>query len=349
MDYAASLVLDGLLDVESDGSPDALSAFEDYSDQATRGQSITISELANIAVSESGANGQAATAVSVTSNKMIVDQPAFINHYVQDIEDILAFNGAGASKISTALYRKMRSFVAKKIINAARENLIASGDTGLIANAGAGTLTDADIALAEALVCDQAGVSQDTPLVIVGSSGFTSACKGLVNYQPPTNSVGMGRLEYVNGRQYFQTSALESRAGGLDAVISDSVVASNVVTQTVPTNHHFVRGGLVTTSGLTVDASTATPITSTTATSVVHALTASNGQQADHAGTLLSASSIGLVFVKPWACFGIAGGSYKVRILEAGDGPGYNVQCYCWYGTHVRAGGVAAVHAPMIG
>lgn len=350
LDYAASLIMDEMLDIETTGANDALAAFEDYSDEAVKGQSITVAELGNITVSASGANGQTASALNVNTAKLVVDQPAYASFYIQAIEDVLGMNGGGAKKAGAALYRRLRAYVAGQIINAARENLIGSGDTGLVANAGADALTDNDVSAAEAMLCDSAGVGQDTPLVLVGSSGFTAACKSLANYQPPTSAVGVGRLEYVNGRPYFQTSALETRAGKLSAVISDSVVsASNTVVQTVPSGHHFVRGGLVTTAGLTVDASVATAITATSATSVTHALTASAGQQADHAGTLNSASSIGLLFVKPWSCFALANGAFRIRIVDAADGPGYVVQCFGWYGSLVRAGGVAAIHAPLIG
>lgn len=351
LDYAASLVLDGLLDVENDGSVDALDAFEDYSAMATRGQVIKIPELGAMTVHESGGNGQSAEALAITTNSMTVDKPLFANVYIDDLDDIVGCGGAMASKVAEAAYRKLRNTLAQKIIMAARNYLVASGDAGLVANAGADTLSGDDISLAEALVCAAAGVGQDTPLSIVGSSGFTAAAKGTVNFQLPTNAVGPGRLSYLNGRPYYQIGkGLESRAGDLDAVISDSVVsASNTVTQTIPTGHGFIRGGLVTTSGLTVDASTAVEISSTTATSVVHDLTASAGQQADHAGSLLSASSIALVFVKPWSCYAIAGNGFKVRVLDADDGPGYNVQVFATYGMYVRAGGVAAIHAPKIG
>lgn len=350
LDYAASLIMDELLDVESKGGADALSAFSDYSNEAKPGQSVTIPELGSLTVSTTGGNAISAQALPVSTNKMIIDQPAMIPIYVDRIEDLVGTNGGMAQKVAVAAMRALREHVAGDILAQARSVLVGAGDAGLVANVGADTLTDADINSIEGLLCAQAGVSAATEISLVGSPGMSAAIKSTLNYaqKDASGSVGQGALFSVNGRPYYQTSHLDSKVGDNTVATTASTISSNIGTQTVASGHGIIRGQLVTTTGLTANASTATVVTQTSATSVACAITAGDGAQADGVGSVLSASSLGLMFVKPWACYGIANGVFDVFIVKSPTGLGWVVQVGCIYGTKIRAGGVAAIHAPVL-
>lgn len=349
LDYAASLMQDRLLEVHERGTFRALSAFSDLSEGVKPGQSVAMIEADAVTIHETDTNAHAPTTATMTALPLIVDRHGFINKYVRRLDDIVAANGSGAMKLAESYYGQLREFVAGKVIAYGRSKLVGpTDDLNRIANIGADALVDSDLTTLEALLRNTAGIIDGTPLVYVGGTGFEAACKGLINYQPPTSDVGAGRLSKVNGLDVFITSALETVAGQKSVATTDSTVASAIGTQTIAEEHGLIRGGLVTTTGLTANATSATPVTATTATSASCAITASDGANGT-VGSMLTASGLGLLFVKPWAAFAIAGESFPVRIIPSPDGPGYLIQIACDYGVQVRTGGVAAIHVPAIG
>jgi len=335
-----------MLDIETTGSSDALGAFSDLSDDAKPGQSITMVDVGTLTVNTGGGNAISAQSLSPNTYKVIVDQPAFANIYVESIDSLVGVNGNMVSEVGKAALRRIREYVAGDIIDQARDILVGAADVGRVVNAGAATLTDAHVHAAISGARKAAGaIGQE--ISVVGSPGFAAAAKGLVNYRPPmAGAVGVEAVSYVDGAKFFETNALESSAGDRSVATSASTISSNVGTQTVAAGHGFIRGMLVTTAGLTANATTATAVTLTASTSVACAITAGDGAQVDGVGTVSSASSLGLVVVKPWVGFAIA--QPEVHIVKSPTRAGWLVQVSAYYGVKVRPGGLVAVHAPAI-
>lgn len=348
--YAASMIMDSLLDVSSRGGLDALNAFTDMSEGARPGQSLTMVEPGTLTVQTAGGNAIAAEALNMTTHQLVVDLPAMVSVYVERIEDIVGLNGGMRDKVAADAWNQLREHVAGDIINRTRDALVGPTlDVGLIANSGAATLTDAHVNQAEALLRRRPGVGKTAQLSWVGSDGFEAAVKGLINYQPVTEQVGVGQISALNKMPVFTTSHLPSAAGDESVPTTASVIASAVGTQTIASGHGIIRGGLWTTTGLTANAATPVAVSATTATSASLAIASADANpQADGIGAMVSASSLGLLAHKARVAFAFAGNAFDVYIIKSPTGAGWIVQVCTTYGVKVLPGAMLAIHAPAL-
>ena len=133
----------------------------------------------------------------------------------------------------------------------------------------------------------------------------------------------------------------------LDAAITASAIASNVLTVTVGAAEaaKYVVGQQVITSGLTTDVTSATSITGISGGDITMALTASNAAD-NGTGTLRSASSMAILVAKDW-CWYSDTGFPEVYIEKRTDTAGHVLQLITHLGYAAHTGGVKVLHLPV--
>lgn len=351
-DLVSSQIIDAFLDVETKSQDDVLArAATDLSDNLAPGRTINIPEMSAVTINAS--ETAAVESLTTSALTLTLDQPAVINVGIGWIDDVQGLEGRFAQQVAESCYRQMREYVFGKMINAYRDLLIgtSSADVGRVYNVGADALVDDDVNYAEAAMRRQSGVGAASDLVFLASPGANAAFKGLLNtFSPGAAGIGQGPVSTLNGIPVVITSHLGSVAGDRTAATTASTInASNVGTQTVAAGHGFIRGGLVTTSGLTANATTATAVTATTATTVACAITGSEGAQADGVGTISSASALALLVKKGWGWYAFAKGSRpEVHLIKREANAGWALQMVLYYGMRVKTGSVIALHTPAI-
>jgi hypothetical protein len=161
-------------------------------------------------------------------------------------------------------------------------------------NQDGGALTFSDVMTAIARMADQPGVSVESMALMCSSFGvanFRSLPNFIESKSGDTGQLGgpgLTRIGSIEGVPIFRGQGIQKT---LSVATSAVVIASNVATATVPADHGLVVGMPITTTGLTTDVASATPILSASATTVTFALTAGDGALADGVGSIVAAAT----------------------------------------------------------
>lgn len=279
---------------------------------------------------------------------LTADQEAFYNIAIPRLEAQQLVNGSWPMLTGEMAAEHMLNVIDLNLIT--YFNLTTCWTTGTANtyhdNVGSDSLTDNDMANAEAAMLAVNGVRRENLRWFFHPYGAASV-RAIADYVPGFTGSEQGRLGIptigsVNGIPVsINNQILNSRTVATTQV----VVASNVATATVAAGHGIVAGMMITTSGHTVNASTAVAVTSTTATTVVYPLTTGDATLADGTGTI-TVQSCENMLVDMANTFVAKQEMPNIRVVEDYESANSAIQFYSLFGRVGIPGRVRIMHSP---
>jgi hypothetical protein len=307
-DAVAKAVQDEILDLES-RSFYLSSLWTSKKGAMGAGQSIDISEIADLSIEDAidtSYNNVNLTVQNITetATNMIVDQARAVSAEIRSFERLFSNNGALLKEFSGKLQRQIRNDRDSKDF-AYLANTIGYDTTAtyhLNPASDAVSIDDVENTIANAQTerSGYQGAPFDQLVWMFHPFGIGSV-RRLPTWQSNEatmdGQLGLPRVgKLAEIPVYVSQSVQRNRSVATTAV----TVTSNVATATVAAGHGLVPGLMIVTSGHTTNATVAVAIQSVTATTVVYALTASNGALADGIGTITDQSCYNALVRRDW-------------------------------------------------
>ena len=290
--------------------------------------------------------------VSKAENDLTLDQIKGMSVELPEGDQSLSLKGTFLNQISTKAARRILNYRDEEDYKHAV--LEAAWTTGTAAtyhvNVAGDAFTEADFENAEAFLTSKQGIvegADQADLVYLfhpyGMGSLRNISGWTKNASPAVGALGVPVVGMLNGiPAYRSSSVLRNHTASATA----SAIATNVITITVPTGHGFVAGQMITTSGGTTDIDTAVAITSTTATTIVAPLTATD-DASNGALTVTDATCWNALIRKDLLWQITHPGRWGTRVIPYGPTRSSDVlQVNRRWGRKARANGVVVLHSP---
>lgn len=315
------------------------------------GQEVGDGDVIDIPAQVAPTNRSATTraapeSLSPSVTTMTVDQEVFYNIALpkRDIRQLLAGKWPEATAIAALNHNKNEMDL--NLINHLYSR--AWSTTGAYhTNVADGELLDDDIEEAIAGMCTQEGCFRDNLMLIASPYMDGSLRLGAPTWNPgfvgdsANGGFMVERLDKVAGVPVLVSNSIQrNRTVATTAV----VVASNVATATVAEGHNLVPGMFITTSGHTVNATTAVAITSVTTTTIVYPLTTGDATLADGVGTITARTSENLLIDRT-CVFGARQALPGLRIVPDFESRMDGLQIYSGFARAAILGRVRVLHS----
>lgn len=345
-DARAKLVQDALVDLYSRGPAFAV----DLVNQRDLGNAETqeIPNIGSLTVTADGATSTSAQTVTPTVLSLTANLHPFINIELSVLAKKQSLNGNWAAEVAKSAMIQLKNYQDEALLRTYLANTLC-WTTGTAAtyhdNVAGDALAGADILNCKAALLANDGTMPQNLALFVSSYGEASIMNisaFVPNYGAAEQGIlGIPKLGSVYGIPVYSTNSVQR-----SNVVATTActISSNVVTCTVASGHGLVAGQVVDLAGTTVTG-TGKTITSTTATTVVFALTGADGAMADGVGTLTANSSDNIMI--DTSMIHVAQQIYaNARIVPHDDTTGEALQISALWGRVGRTGRARVLHSP---
>lgn len=264
-----------------------------------KGEVIDIPTRSAIQI-EDASNGASMTVQTIepSANTLTVDSHKGAIVGIPKLNRMLNMEGSYYDQLAQQILTEIGSYMDQAWYDTVLRD--GAGTAALVVNPAGDALSIDDTENALAIMTDQKGVRLDRCVWCFSAYGIGSLRRNSAwqpNTQGPEKGVlGMPVIGMLHGAPVVQSQDVLKT---LSIATSAVTIATNVATATVAEGHGFVPGMVISTTGLTTNATDAT-ITSVTATTIVFPLTASNGALADGVGTITCTRSFNSLIHMPW-------------------------------------------------
>lgn len=350
-DARVQAVLSGLAEIHKRGSF-ILDLVDRMDGLAGGGDRVQIPDIGVLAVESTGA-AVAGSANDATPNvlNLVVDKDPAIYIDIPKLQNMQTMGGRGnwAKQVSMQALLQYRNAMDASFLEYMATGAPTFSLTGdYTVNPAGDALSVVDYGDAIGILEDQDGSFLPNFAWVFGAGGAKSL-RTLSTFQPNENSadgfLGIPRLGSLMGIPVYQTNSVKKRHS---VATSAASIATNVATLTVAAGHGFVVGELATTSGLTANATTAVAISAVTATTIVLAITASDGAMGDGVGFVTSASERCMLIDRQFA-HGAIQAMPEARIVEGKKTTTDELQISGAFGYVARPGRAVNLYCPPIG
>lgn len=313
-----------------------------------KGDTIEIGSVDDLTVRTAGSSAQTPQAVTNSLITLVADREPWINALIPQMASMQLVDGNWADHVAEKAVVQLKNYIDREY----QEHIIAQAwVTGTAStyhtNVGSDTLSSIDILNAKATLLSNDGSMEQSLVLLVHPYGEASI-RSISTFVPNATDAEMGnlgitKLGRVHNVPVFMTTSVHRRRTVASTAWS---VTSNVLTITVASGHGIVAGVPITFDTVTAggDQATSTAVTSTTATTVVLPLTASNGS-ATEAGTITVQACENLLIDRGHAYSAIQKG-FGTRIVPQSDTTGDALQISSIWGRIARAGRANVLCSP---
>tara|TARA_Y100000310_G_scaffold340834_1_gene437957 strand:+ start:4791 stop:5852 length:1062 start_codon:yes stop_codon:yes gene_type:complete len=309
---------------------------------------IDIPDISALTVNASGSVTANPAAVTTNVMSLTANLEPWINALLPQLASMQLLDGRWAQQVGRQAVTMLKNDIDESFFKYLLEQAWQTGtDTAYHVNEAADTLTSADILNAMAALTDNKGVNDEDLCLFMSSYGRASLASIAAfvpnNREAERGNLGVPLIGTIHGIPVYASSSVP-RARTITSTAWD--ISSNVLTITVASGHGLAAGQLVTFDTVTAggDMSSATAITSTTATVITIAHTASD-DSATEAGTITCEDSENLMIAKNHT-FVAQQMLPKTRIVPMNDSTGDALQVSAVWGRVARAGYAQVIHSP---
>lgn len=346
---AEKFVRQELIDTWSRGSP-FLSRLQNLGPVIKSGDACDVpypAAAATVNITESAS----VETIATSALAFAVNRPKVINQAITNFDDHALLSGNYLSQMVRAKNGDLVNAVERDMI----EYLICNAGESVNNhfNLAADAITDDDVASAEAYMLQQDGTTHDDLLWLVSPQAVASL-RSVADYIPsdPGSRDALGRAlpASLNGIPLLIHNGVPGGANRYTISGSGSVTSNvQTVTVSVPAGsdtHGFVTGQMIYTTGFTVNRAVTSPdaINSTTATTIVHDLTACNG--ANGTGLVTSASGFAMLLNTKRIFYAFVGAYPQSFLIKREAVFGHALQLGTFFGRICLDSSCAIVHTP---
>lgn len=346
-DGRAKAVLEVLSDIYSRGKF-AIDSVTPLREPLGFGDLIDVPSIASLTVTASGATTTAPQAITTNVLTLNANLDPMINALLPHLAATQLLNGKWAQAVAKQAMIMLKNSMDETFLQYLAETI--AWVTGSAAtyhdNVAGDTLTSADWLNAKAGILAQDG-AQEQNLVAFVSPYAEGSIRSIAAFVPnfteaEKGNIGIPLLGRVHGVPVHTSNSIRRNKSVATTAAS---ITTNVVTWTVAAGHGFVPGMLVTSTGMTVNLSTAAAITSTTATTIVAPLTGADGAMADGVGNVVDATSWNVMLDSAQVWTAQQGGP-MARVVPDFQTTGDALQLSTIWGRIARAAYTRVIHSP---
>lgn len=348
-DARAKAVLEVLSDIYSRGRF-AVDAVTPLREPLGLGDIIEVPSISALTVTASGATTTAPQAITTNILSLAADRDPMINCLLPRLASTQLMNGKWAESVARQAMIMLKNSMDESFLRTYLAQVI-GWTTGTAAtyhdNVAGDTLTSIDWLNAKAGLLAQDGCMEQNLVAFISpyaEASIRSIAAFVPNYnEAEKGNLGIPMMGRVHGVPVYVTNSILRNLSVATTAVS---VATNVATATVAAGHGLVAGVPITTTGHTVNQATPTAITSTTATTVVYALTTGDvSPMADGVGTIVDASSWNIM-MDIAQVFTAQQGGPMVRVVPDFQTTGDALQLSTIWGRIARAAYTRVLHSP---
>lgn len=239
--------------------------------------------------------------IKPTENEFTVDQHYGNAYEVAPLHAEFDLDGSWSDQLADSIKVEMDDFIDIDIYTKCVRAGAYTTTASLWVNVAAAAISADNVENARAKMLAQKGVRIQGLVWAFHPYGMGSV-RRLSAFVPSGQNADKGDLGVPAVGTLHGIPVVESQSVPQSLSVATTAVSitSNVATATVAEGHGFVPGMLITTAGLTTNATSAVAITSVTGTTIVFPLTASDGAMADGVGTITSAMCLNALIYRPW-------------------------------------------------
>lgn len=347
-DARAKAVLGVLSDIYSRGRF-AIDAVTPLREPLGLGDIIEVPSIAALTVTASGATSTTPQAITTNILSLNANLDPMINCLLPRLAATQLMDGRWAEAVARQAMIMLKNDMDAAFLRTYLAQSIA-WTTGTAAtyhdNVAGDSLTSADWLNAKAGLLAQDGCQEQNIVAFISpyaEASIRSIAAFVPNFmEAEKGNIGIPMLGRVHGIPVYVTNSI---LRGLNIATTACSITTNVATATVAAGHGLVAGVPITSTGMTVNQSVATAITSTTATTIVYALTGADGAMADGVGTIIDASSWN-VMMDIAQVFTAQQGGPMVRVVPDFQTTGDALQLSTIWGRIARAAYTRVIHSP---
>lgn len=346
-DARAKAVLEVLSDIYS-RSRFAIDSVTPLREPLGMGDIIEVPSISALTVTASGATTTAPQAITTNILSLNANLDPMINALLPRLASTQLMNGKWAEAVGRQAMIMLKNNMDETFLQFLGETVAwLTGSTATYHDNVAGdTLTSIDWLNSKAGLLAQDG-AQEQNLIAFVSPYAEASIRSIAAFVPnfaeaEKGNIGIPMLGRVHGVPLFMTNSIRRNKSVATTAAS---ITTNVATATVAAGHGFVPGMLITTTGLTVNATVAVAINSTTATTIVYNLTGADGAMADGVGNVVDASSWNIMMdvAQVWTAQQLGP---MVRIVPDFQTTGDALQLSTIWGRQARAAYTRVLHSP---
>lgn len=348
-DFRLQQVMDTLADLYS-RSNYLIQRGRSLASEVSLGDSVQIPSISALTIGsgvDSNGDPQNVSSATVTksTSTLTVDKQPMVNIEIPLFDKLQSLKGNFLREVTSSAYAQLWNSIDETWCNTLAATTAGDLSATYVVNAAGDALGVDDPITAQAKILNQDGVDMSSlewwihPFAegsLKRISGYTP------EYSPLTpGALGVPRVGFLNGIPVYVSRSVPM---GRTVAATASAIATNVWTITVPSGHGVEADMKITTSGGSADITTATAVTSVTATSITVTFTA--GDDASNGALSVIVESAENLLVDTAHCYQAMQLMPEARIVTRENRPHDNLQIYAAWGMSARAGRVYKMLSP---
>lgn len=305
-----------------------------------RGDAIDVPSFGALSVAADGASPGSVQAVTTNALTLLANKHPAILAAMPALSSAQLMDGNWSSALAADALRQLKSSMDNTFLDEMR---VAAGDSANYHVNLANAVVTADHALQA--IAKMRSLDGGGRLAFFVSANGQGALQRIAGFQPSNFAsgdqvYGVPQLGSLYGIPVYQSNGIRPAS----VATSACAIESNVCTATVPAGHGFVAGQLISLAGTTVTTASVA-ISSVTATTIVFALTGSDGAMADGVGTIASLTDANLLIDLDVGAYVAQQAMPRFRIVEDPSSTGDVLQASAIWGAVGRPGRIIALHS----